>query len=280
MSNFLWRNKMLTALIGCSVTLSYYYWHQKPTMAFNFPWFAEQNLNAAIEENNIVKESLLASNKTLFCKSLGEDYQEFYNFETRNYNISICSKNGEWFYYREAKSNPGKALVLPATIVFGGDVFKAVDGRATYFVGTNSDGYYSSVMYGNNQMIFEPELPATSNAAMATSESVTSSVTSIEVANQNTVDLHNPEISLDYWKVCTEDREDLHPNLNGWQQFIGESFEMISEYATTNGHSFSYFDREKKEALIETNDGLMVRMEMFQIADTVGSVCVNPIASY
>ena len=276
MSNFLWHNRILTALIGCGITLSYYHWHQKPTMAFNFPWFAEKTQTTAIEENNIAKESLLASNKTLFCGSLGEDYQEFYNFETRNYNISICFKDEQWFYYREAKSNPGKALVLPATIVFGGDVFKAVDGRTTYFVGTNSDGYYSSVMYGNNQMIFEPELPVTSNAAIASGENVTS----IEIANQNTVDSHNPELSIDYWKVCTENREDLHPNLNGWQKFIGESFKMISEYATTNGHNFSYFDGEKKGALIETSDGLMVTMKMFQVADTVGSVCVNPIASY
>ena len=226
------------------------------------------------------------------CQSLGAEYRDFYNFQTRNYYISICAKGEAWFYYREAKSNPDNALLIPATLVFGGDVFKAVDRKVTYFVGTNSDGYYSSVMYGNNQMIFEPEL--LNVPAVATQETTVTAegghagsldfksrerLTSVEVSNSNT-DLPNSDLDTGYWRVCTEDRDDLHPYLNGWQKFIGQPSSTINEYASVEGHNFYHSDSESEDVLVETTDGLMVTLDVIQLTETVGSVCVKPIASF
>ena len=221
------------------------------------------------------QEILLATNQDRFsCQTLGTQYQDFYNFQTRNYYISICSKGEDWYYYREAKSNPNDAILLPATVVFGGDVFKAVDKKVTYFVGINSDGYYSSVMYGDNRMIFEPEL--LNIPAVATTEAT---VTSVEVSNSDT-DLQNSDITTGYWRVCTEDREDLHPYLNGWQKFIGQSPNTIDKYASAEGHNLYYSDSEPEDIAIETADGLIVTLDVIRLTETVGSVCVKPIASF
>ena len=218
---------------------------------------------------------LAATQNSSFCETLGAEYQNFYSFQTRNYYISICSKGEAWFYYREAKSNPDDALLLPATVVFGGDVFKAVDKKITYFVGTNSDGYYSSVMYGNNQMIFEPELLDV--PVVATQEA---SLTSVKVSDSEISDLPDSDISTGYWRVCTEDREDLHPYLNGWQKFIGQSPDTIGEYAAVEGHNFYYSEPELEDIAIETTDGLMVTLDVIQLTEIVGSVCVKPITSF
>lgn len=107
------------------------------------------------------QQSVSEEKKLNYCQSIGTDYQEFYNFETLNYKIGICYKNEKWFYYRQSKSNPNNSLFLPAQVVFGGDFFRAKYKKVTYFVGVNSNGYYSSVMYGNNQIVFEPELSTT-----------------------------------------------------------------------------------------------------------------------
>lgn len=107
------------------------------------------------------QQSTLEEKTTDYCQSIGTEYQEFYNFETLNYKIGICYKSEKWFYYRQSKSNPNNSLFLPAKVVFGGDFFRAQHKKVTYFVGVNSNGYYSSVMYGNNQIVFEPELSTT-----------------------------------------------------------------------------------------------------------------------
>jgi hypothetical protein len=234
-------------------------------------------LPSFLEPNRVDSQSLLVDQKQSFCQSLNPDYQDFYNFETHNYNISICRKGEEWFYYRESKSNSNDALILSATVVFGGDVFKAVNGKTTYFVGMNSDGYYSSVMYGNDQMIFEPELPNTSTTV---TQKPQKTVNSVEVSTPKNIELQNSDFNTGYWRVCTEDRYDLHPYFNGWQKFIGKSSRIISEYATINGHNFSSTDIETGAASVETTDGLMVTLDITQITKTIESVCVKPIASF
>jgi hypothetical protein len=234
-------------------------------------------LPSFLKQEEVDSQSLLLSQRQSFCQFINPEYQDFYNFETHNYNISICRKDEEWFYYRESKSNPNDALILPATVVFGGDVFKAVDGKTTYFVGINSDGYYSSVMYGNDQMIFEPELAKTSTTV---TDKQQETVNSVEVSTPKSIDVQNSDFNTGYWKVCTEERDDLHPYLNGWQQFIGKSPNVISEYATIKGHSFVYSDGETGAASVETTDGLMVTLDITQITKTIGSICVKPIASF
>jgi hypothetical protein len=235
------------------------------------------HLPAFLEQDRVESQSLLIGQKQSFCQSINPEYRDFYNFETHNYNISVCRQGEEWFYYRESKSDSDDALILSATVVFGGDVFKAVNGKTTYFVGINSDGYYSSVMYGNDRMIFEPELPKTSATVTQKQQKI---VNSVEVSTPKSIALQNSDFNTGYWRVCTEDRDDLHPYLNGWQKFIGKSPSVISEYAIIRGHSFSYSDVQKDAASVETTDGLMVTLDITQIAKTIGGVCVKPIASF
>jgi hypothetical protein len=234
-----------------------------------------------LKQNRVDSQSLLVGQKPPLCQSINPEYRDFYNFETHNYNISICRQGEEWFYYRESKTDSDDALILSATVVFGGDVFQAIDGKTTYFVGINSDGYYSSVMYGNERMIFEPELPKNSTTATTTAtQKPQKIVNSVEVSTPKNVDLQSSDFNTGYWRVCTEDRDDLHPYLNGWQKFIGKSPNVISEYATIKGHSFSYSNFKTDAALVETTDGLMVTLDLTQIGKTIGGVCVKPIASF
>ncbi len=98
------------------------------------------------------------------CQQLGQDYEEVYAFLTHNFYISICRQGDSFYYYRQSKSNPEQTILLRATAVRDGKVFKAVKGKMTYFVGVNANGYYSSVMQPNNEIIVEPEVkPETLN---------------------------------------------------------------------------------------------------------------------
>lgn len=273
--NNLWRKTILCFVLCWGATLAYSSITKKSIMADqSLKQFGSQLMplsNSKVEKQNLLVVEQTPSN----CQSIDTKYQEFYSFETQNYKISICLQGEEWFYYRESKSNPDSALLLPAKIVFGGDVFQAVDRQVTYFVGTNSDGYYSSVMYGNNEMIFEPELSTSSPIAQQEEN-----LNSVEVSNSETIDVQDSDLNTGYWRVCTEDRDDLHPYLNGWQKFIGKSPKAIDEYATLNGHSFNYADPETESALVETTDGLMVSLDIIRLTETISSVCVKQIASF
>ncbi len=92
------------------------------------------------------------------CQKLGLDYEKIYSFVTHNFYIGICRRGENFYYYRQSKSNPRKLVVLKAMTVMGGDVFKAQKGKVTYFVGTNANGYYSSVMQSNHEIVVEPEI--------------------------------------------------------------------------------------------------------------------------
>lgn len=272
--NTLWQKSIIPILLCCGATIICSGFAEKNIVIGSLGGQTLFQLPYNSKQSKAKSESLLANKKQSFCQSVQPDYQDFYHFETYNYDISICRKGEDWLYHRQSKSNPESVVILPATTVFGGDVFKAEDGKTTYFVGMNSDGYYSSVMYANNQMIFEPELAKTPTTVVQQQ-----SITSVQVANPETVEIQNSEFNTGYWKVCTEDRNDLHPYLSGWQQFIGKSPSIISEYATKQGHTFSYYDAKSGGALVETTDGLMVSLDIVQLTETIGSVCVKPIAS-
>ena len=223
------------------------------------------------------KHELSTSKKTKnICQDIGADFQQFYNFETRNYHIGICRQNEQWFYYRRPKSNPDDALLLSAKLVFGGDVFRAENGKLTYFVGVNSDGYYSSVMYGNNQLIFEPQVAK--NSSLAQEQDPIKSSFFLDEAE--TADRQNIPPEQDYWNICTEDPNDAHPYLHGWQKFIGESHSDISQYVTNKGHILKYPDPEKEDISVETKDGLMVTLNVITAEEKVAGVCVQPLASF
>ena len=92
------------------------------------------------------------------CQKLGPNYKKLHGFLTHNFYIGICARGEKLYYYRYSKSNPKKNILVKATPVLGGKVFKATKGKITYFIGRNSDGYYSSVMQPNHEILVEPEV--------------------------------------------------------------------------------------------------------------------------
>jgi hypothetical protein len=275
--NNLWRKTIIPILFCSIVAIAFPSLREKINLARGFQGQTLLGLSSSEKQDKADSQSLLVSEKRFFCQLINPEYQDFYNFETQNYNISICVKGEEWVYYREAKSNPDSTLILPATVVFGGEVFQAVDGKTTYFVGSNSDGYYSSVMDANDRMIFEPQL---SQAPTSAKQQQPENPSSIPVSTPETWIEQNSHLNTGYSRVCTADRYDVHPNLNGWQKFIGKSPNLISEYANNKGYSFSDADAETGTASVETTDGLMISLGIMQLTKTIGSVCVKPLASF
>ena len=92
------------------------------------------------------------------CEQLGQNHKKVHGFLTHNFHIGICLQGDQFYYYRHSKSNPKQVILLKATTVMGGKVFKATKGRVTYFVGTNANGYYSSVMQANHEIVVEHEV--------------------------------------------------------------------------------------------------------------------------
>ncbi|MBE9170262.1 hypothetical protein IQ238_23005 [Pleurocapsales cyanobacterium LEGE 06147] len=221
------------------------------------------------------RSPLLLAQSWRVCQQLGNSFEEIYAFETQNYYINICRRGQEFYYYRQSKSAPERAVLLPAERVFGGNIYQAVDGKITYFAGLNSDGYYSSVMHNNNEIIFEPELKAASSYRRNT---LTSSNDNSDL-NLNNSNLESYDRGEEDWRVCTDNRTDINPRLSGWQRFIGQSPETIGEYAVEQGHSFTYSDRSSDRAFVNTKDGLVVTLNLNELQETINRICVNPIAN-
>lgn len=104
------------------------------------------------------KSQFLLAQNLSFCQQLRKDYQEVHAFETQNFYINVCRHKQKYYYHRKSKQNPNHSLLLPANTILNGIMFRAIDRGKTYLVGANADGYYSSVMHKNNEIIFEPEL--------------------------------------------------------------------------------------------------------------------------
>lgn len=209
------------------------------------------------------------------CQQLGDSFKEIYAFETQNYYINICHQGQNFYYHRQSKSDPENTILLPALRVFGGNIYQAVDGKITYFAGLNSDGYYSSVMHNNNEIIFEPELKSASSSRRNT---WTSSNDNSELNLKNS-NLESYDRGEENWRVCTDNSRDVNPRLSGWQRFIGQSPETISHYAVEQGHSFTYGDRSSDKAFVNTKDGLMVILNLNELQETISRICVNPLAN-
>lgn len=137
---------------------------------------------------------LLAKSLTA-CQNINSEYQEVYAFETQNYYINICQSANSFFYYRQSKYNMSSTLLIPAQAVFGGKVFQAIDGKVTYFVGVDDNGYYSSVMQNNNEIVLEPELQLPSVLLPRGDESVNSSP--VSDLNMGNLDFNNADLELD-----------------------------------------------------------------------------------
>jgi hypothetical protein len=244
-----------------------------------------QNYHQFLTGINIIKPNtrlyywLLAQNKQT-CQDLQSDYQEVYGFETQNFHINICQINNNFFYYRQSKTDANDLIFLPAIKVFGGDIFQAIDGKITYFVGIDEQGYYSSVMYNSNEIVFEPELPKkTAELAENRSEIPKSTSQNLNVNNSEVEDNLDGDKALNSQaKICTKDKTDIDPYFKGWQEFIGESPQMAGEYASSKGHDFVYSNDTPSRAFIETADGLIVDLSIATLSETIERVCVNPIA--
>lgn len=96
------------------------------------------------------------------CRNINTAYQNVYSFETENHHINICQVGKKFYYYRQSKLDANDNLLVPAKALVRGNIFQAKAGKKTYFVGMDSDRYYSSVMLNNNEIVFEPEIPASS----------------------------------------------------------------------------------------------------------------------
>ena len=231
----------------------------------------------------------IAQNDRVTCQKLPEKYKEIYAFETQNFYINICRINGNFFYYRQSKADSNDRVLIPARPVFGGDVFQAIRGKTTYFVGLEDRGYYSSVMYNNNEIVFEPEIQSPSATLAEDRATLSASPSNMDRAklSRQSINVNSSEIAEDLAsypsdrddenrsKTCTKDREDVRSHLNGWQEFIGQSPQVIGKYATENGHDFIYSSSAPTQAFIETADGLIVDLNIATFSKTVEGVCVT-----
>ena len=236
-------------------------------------------------KSRVLKPLLVAQNSS-GCEQLNSQYQQVYAFETQSFYISICQTKDNYFYYRQSKLNPQDTLLLPAEIVFGGDVYQAVNGKTVYFVGMDDSGYYSSVMYNNNEIVFEPELkqPSTRLAGRDNSSPSTSNQ-GISKPSFNRVNSDRLKLGLERERSdrqarnCTQDRTNLALDFNDWQEFINQSPTIVGEYAANNGHDFTYNEETFKQAFIATKDGLAVNLDIAPLSKTVRRVCVDSIIS-
>lgn len=207
------------------------------------------------------------------CEAIDPAYLEVYGFETQNYYIGICQLADDFYYYRQSKQSQTEILI-PAQSV-SRDFFQATDGKTVYFVGKNSDRYYSSVMQNNNEMVFEPELQLPSATL---SQDVVDANSEVAQADNASLELDLAEDSTSVARVCVSERSALHPHLDGWQKLIGKSPDIASKYAVNNGHNFSYDDRTPNSASIATEEGTVIDLNIATVSETIEEVCVQSLA--
>ena len=245
------------------------------------------NINSPASASQVSRERqllLLAQTKGI-CQQIQANYQEVYGFETQYYYIGICQAEENFVYYRQSKSNAEDAIVITARTVFGGNAFQAIQGKTTYFVGMDDNGYYSSVMQNNNEIVFEPQLKpasaslARNNVPLVNSSEVTSKTRQSQINGDSNLNLNEPNSTHSkYQRLCTQDKTDINPDFNGWQEFIGKSPEIVDEYATNNGHDFIYSQNTPSQALVETKEGTTVDLNITTFNAKVNRVCVNTLA--
>ena len=223
---------------------------------------------------SVAADSLIEN--AIKCDFINAAYQEVYSFETENHYINICQQNSKFFYHRQSKLKGGTNILVPATAVFLGNVYRARVGKTTYFVGIDSDRYYSSVMLNNNEMVFEPEIESISTVQVSQSDS--SINTNYEDDNSSIGDnanlLDSPS-QVDRALICARDKSTLHPDLSDWQQLIGESIASANKYAVSNGHDF-FYDRQNPDlALITTKEGATIDLGVASSNEIIERVCIQ-----
>lgn len=219
------------------------------------------------------------------CQEIDSIYREIYSFQTDNYHISICQLEDSFYYYRQSKLENTSNTLVPAQLVFGGNVFKAVEGKTIYFVGKDENRYYSSVMLNNNEIVLEPEILPT---PVSFSRDIVDSGVSFTFGNVTLSSLHqttnvsSPHRFLQSEQngighlVCIRDSSVLNPRFDDWQNLLGKSPDIANKYATNNGHNFVYDDLSPDRAVIKTKDGKIVNLNIAATGAVIEQVCVQP----
>ena len=216
------------------------------------------------------------------CQKIDLAYQEVYSFQTDNYYISICQLEDSFYYHRQSKFDDDRPLLIPAQAISNGGIFQATSRGKTYSVGINGDRYYSLVMQNNNEIVFEPELPPSSDAVLARDLAEANSqlpATGVEAdrATNASLELDSRENNLDSQAlICTEASISDSPS-HDWQQLLGESLDTASQYALNNGYRFIYDTRTPEQAIIATSVEI-VNLNIATKSDTIEQVCIRPIA--
>lgn len=210
------------------------------------------------------------------CNNVNTAYQEVYRFETENHYINICQLDSEFYYYRQSKSDVNNHLLIPAEALVRGDVFQATAGKTTYFVGMDSDRYYSSVMSNDNEIVFEPEIVATAPVASQTMPKTIAQMSSFstlpgdynltqaddKILINTSLDLDHPQSEAEELLICTQERSAFHPRLQGWEKLIGKSTTSVDKHAVKNGQRFTYNQANPHLALITTQDGETINLSI------------------
>lgn len=179
--NNLWCKALFVLGFNCGITAITVVFNLSLILGNSSAVASESDKSGMSATSPAVESSIKAQPADSFCESLGMGYREHYNFETHNFNVSICRHGADWYYYRKSKTDPDSAILVPAQIVFNEETFKAVHGKTIYFVGINSEGYYSSVMHSNNQIIFEPELKEKSKTVPSQETDTTMEIVNKEI---------------------------------------------------------------------------------------------------
>jgi hypothetical protein len=161
--------------------------------------------------------------KGVECRNINAAYQKVHSFETENYYINICQLNSKFYYYRQSKLDANNNLLVPAESLVRGNVFQATAGKTTYFVGTDRDRYYSSVMSNNNEIIFEPEILSASSAftqnlvQVSDRTALTKDYSLSELDNHSLssagLDLNHLEADSAQILICNPEQPPVHPFL-------------------------------------------------------------------
>lgn len=232
---------------------------------------------------NAIANSL--ETETIECDSINAAYRKVYSFETENYYINVCQLDSKFYYHRQSKLN-GNSISVSAQPIVRGDVFQAIVGKITYFVGIDNDRHYSSVMLNNNEIVFEPEIkPPTPSPRQnlvrlrgqntTKSKNYQTSQESEDSLSNASLDLDAPEDYPNASLVCTRELSAFHPHLDGWQKLLGKSTNAANQYAVSNGYNFSYDQGNPNLASITTQSGAKINLSIANQTRTVEQVCIE-----
>lgn len=219
--------------------------------------------------NQEQKANKWLARQVISCAAINPAYQQVYSFEIKNYYINLCQLGNSFYYRRQSKFNPISSLLVPAQAVFGGNVFQATKGKATYFVGKDGDRHYSSVMPNSNEIVFEPELQSPS---FDLSPDLTKANSDLPTDNLG----ENSQQSRPAL-ICLGEKSAFDPRLDSWQKLIGKSTATANQYATNNGHSFAYDNQTPEQAIITTSQGTVIDLNIATVSETIERVCIKSV---